>query len=312
MSISSIARYAGFLTLMLLRRFTFLNSLPIGVIQGQALAKETIQSGVARQLVSRSADSLNESQTNGAKDLLTLLLNAAAEERISIEEVYEQISTFMIAGFETTTTTAAFAVWELARHPDKQDRLREELATISGEPTAKDMQDRLPYLNAIMKETLRLYPALPYMERTATKFDIIPLRDPVRMSNGTIVSEISVQPGQTVVIPIIAIQCQDDVWKDADEFRPERWLEELPPADRLPSGWGNMLAFSDGPRNCIGTRLAIFNFKIILAAMTTRFHFESGNGDMSLKISSSLQPWIYHGKDDPGSNELPVFLHVVS
>ena len=47
----------------------------------------------------------------------------------------------------------------------------------------------------------------------------------------------------------------DSVWKDPDTFRPERWLDALPPSDVLCSGWSNTLAFSDGPRNCIGYRL---------------------------------------------------------
>ena len=60
---------------------------------------------------------------------------------------------------------------------------------------------------------------------------------------------------QVVLIPIIAIHRMDSVWKDADAFRPERWLGELPPSQELCSGWANGLAFSDGPRNCVGLRL---------------------------------------------------------
>lgn len=58
-----------------------------------------------------------------------------------------------IAGFETTATSIAYAVWELARYPDKQRRLREELSALPGDPSSKDMQERLPYLDAILKET---------------------------------------------------------------------------------------------------------------------------------------------------------------
>ncbi len=131
------------------------------------------------------------------------------------------------------------------------------------------------------KSSLRLYPALAYMERVSTTSDIIPLRDPVKLSSGNTTSEIFIQPGQvcgirgdmvthesdekrlylqTVIIPIIAIHRQDDVWKDPDTFRPERWLEEMPPSDRLNTGWENILAFSDGPRNCIGTHLGMSEY----------------------------------------------------
>jgi cytochrome P450 len=58
-----------------------------------------------------------------------------------------------------------------------------------------------------------------------------------------------------VLIPAISIQRLESVWEDPDEFRPERWLETLPPSEKLISGWSNTLAFGDGPRGCIGLRL---------------------------------------------------------
>ena len=102
--------------------------------------------------------------------------------------------------------------------------------------------------------------------------DVIPLRKPVRLDDGKVVTEVPVTPGQVrppwthalhplltcarqvVIIPVIAIH-RSDVWGDPDVFRPERWLEKLPPSDELCSGWANGLAFSDGPRNCVGLRL---------------------------------------------------------
>jgi hypothetical protein len=58
-----------------------------------------------------------------------------------------------------------------------------------------------------------------------------------------------------VIIPIIAIQRLDSVWSDPDSFKPERWLEDLPSSEKLQYGWSSLLAFSDGPRACIGFRL---------------------------------------------------------
>jgi len=309
--VSPIIKYMGFLMLMLLRRFSVLNYLPIVAIQSQSLAKRTIHAGVARELINRNQHLVGENQQRDSKDLMSRLITAAAGERISVPELYEQISTFIIAGFENTTTTVGFSVWQLARHPDKQRRLREEVSAINGDPTYKDIQDRLPYLDAVLKETLRLYPGLPYMERVATKHDVIPLHQPVKLSDGRMTQEVSIKPGQTVLIPIIAIQRQDNIWGDADVFRPERWLESLPPQEDLCSGWGNMPVFSDGPRNCIGARLAIFSYKVILSSLVTRFRFEDPGLDLSLKIASSLQPWVHRGKDDPGRNELPVVLHLI-
>ncbi|KAG5730412.1 hypothetical protein E4T56_gene14388, partial [Termitomyces sp. T112] len=191
---------------------------------------------------------------------------------------------------------------------EKQARLREELLTVNGQPTYKDIHERLPYLDATLKEILRLYPALPYMERVATKDDSLPLYQAVPLSDGRMAHELHVKAGQTVVIPIISIQRQDSVWSNPDDFQPERWLEPLPPRERLPSGWSNLLAFSDGPRSCIGARLAIFNAKLILSSLVSNFLIEKAGGNLSLKIASSLQPWVRTSEEDPGTNELPVLL----
>ncbi|PBK86343.1 cytochrome P450 [Armillaria gallica] len=325
--VSAIAKYVGFLTLMLLRRFHFLNYFPIAAIQGQGLAKRTIHAGIAKDLIQRSQTLGDEGKYQDQKDLLTRLLLAASEERILVSELYEHISTFMyailtffitatttinaqfsVAGFESTTTTVGFSVWELARHPEKQRRLREELAPFGREPTYDDLQNKAPYLEAVLKETLRLYPGLPYMERVATKADIIPLYQSIQLANGQVSHQAVVEPGQTVIIPIIAMQRQDSVWGDGDAFRPERWLEPLPPQEQLCSGWGKMLAFSDGPRSCVGTHLAIFNYKVIMSSFMNSFLFEDPNVTMRLKISSSLQAWVHRDPDDPGRNELPVIL----
>ncbi|KAG5335792.1 hypothetical protein C0989_000330 [Termitomyces sp. Mn162] len=72
------------------------------------------------------------------------VVSAAAKGQITMAEV--------ISGFETTTTVVGFAAWELSRHSEKQARLREELLTVNGQPTYKDIHERLPYLDATLKE----------------------------------------------------------------------------------------------------------------------------------------------------------------
>ncbi|KAG5725376.1 hypothetical protein E4T56_gene6739 [Termitomyces sp. T112] len=306
-----VMQYVAFLTLMLLRRFPVLNRLPIDVLQSQGLAKRTIQAGVAKEFIHRNQILLQSNRDKYSKDLLSRLLNAAAEGRITMSEVYEHISTFIISGFETTTTVVGFAAWELSRHPEKQARLREELLIVNGQPTYKDLYERLPYLDAVLKETLRLYPALPYMERVATKDDTLPLSQAVGLSDGSMAHELHIKAGQTVIIPIISIHRQDSVWDDPDDFQPERWLKPLPSQEKLSSGWSNLLAFSDGPRSCIGARLAIFDAKMILSLLVSNFSIEDTGGDLSLKIASSLQPWVRANEEDPGMNELPVCLKVL-
>jgi cytochrome P450 len=310
--VSPIIRYVGFLTLMLLRRFPMLNDLPIPAIQAQATAKLAIQSGVAKEMIKRQRElsAPTDKSERKSKDLLSRLISAEASGEITSEELYEQISTFVVSGHETTTQSLAFAIWELARNPASQDRLREELAQFPQFPSFEDFQSRLPFLDAVLRETLRLYPGLPYMERIATKDDVIHLRNPVNLPDGQTLSSITVGAGQTVIIPIFAIHRLDQVWDKADCFVPERWMDgSLPKSDELCSGWSNTLAFSDGPRSCIGFRLAIYQFKVILTQLVTKFRFRDTGAQITLKISSSLQPWVT-GQPEQGP-QLPVYLDLL-
>ncbi|OCB85142.1 cytochrome P450 [Sanghuangporus baumii] len=334
--ITPAARYAGFLSLMLLRRFPILNDLPIQAIQAQGTAKRTIQAGVAKEMIARNKSFVNPGEKREHRDLLSLLLIASLEDRLSADELSEQISTFIMTGHEATTMTLGFTVWELSRNQGIQDRLREELSdftgeptyndfqsrlpyldavlketlrNFTGEPTYNDFQSRLPYLDAVLKETLRKYPGLPYMERVATKHDIIPLGQPVKLSDRSVTSQVEVSPGQIVLIPIIAIQRLNSLWKDAEKFRPERWLEDLPSEVKQYPGWSNLLVFSDGPRSCVGSRLAMFQYKVILSGLVTRFRFGAVPGEVTLKIASSIQPWI-KGHEARGP-QLPVSIQLI-
>lgn len=123
-----------------------------------------------------------------------------------------------------------------------------------------------------MSTSLRLYPPIPYVERVAAEDDVLPLRHPITTPNGTVITELPIRKGQvcnhfstsennrilmffmkTVQIPMVAINRLG--WLDGDRFRPDRWLEDMPPSYLLPTGWSHTLAFGDGPKSCAGIRL---------------------------------------------------------
>ncbi|KAK7055257.1 cytochrome P450 [Favolaschia claudopus] len=304
--VTPMARYTGFIFLMLLRRFPILNDLPIPAIQAQAIARLTIQNGVAREMIRRNKDFVDKH----SKDLLSALLIAYSENRISLEELNEQISTFVMAGHEATTLTLGFTLWELAHNQEVQNRLREEIANWPGEPTYDDYVSGLPYLDAVLNETLRKYPGLAYMERVATKEDSIPLKEPITLTDGRVVNSVEVAPGQTILVPIIAIQRLDSVWTDGDTWRPERWLGDRNPTEKMWPGYANLLVFgSNGPRTCIGAKLAIFVYKIVLSGLVTRFRFEGTGEELALGIASSLQPWL-KDKTEMGP-QIPVHMYAL-
>ncbi|KZP21687.1 cytochrome P450 [Athelia psychrophila] len=294
----------GFLPVMLMRRFGFINNLPLKALQAQANVRLMIHEGVAREMVAR-----NTKLTSGAasgNDLLSRLMVAQRDGAISQDELMDHISMFIMTGSETTGQALGAAIWELGRNLEAQKRLREEVQSYSNEPTFDEMMTKMTYIDAVCRETLRMHPPAPYMERDTTKDDVLPLRYPIMDKDGKVHTHIFIKAGQTVIIPIHSVQRMDPVWGDGAAFRPERWLTAGGPApvEQLTGGWSNMLAFSDGPRSCVGVRLALVEFKVILAMLVRNFQFGSTGDKMSNKFASSMQAVVV-GREIEGP-QLPV------
>lgn len=97
---------------------------------------------------------------------------------------------FLIAGHETTSTSTTWALYAFCKHPEVQRKLREELLTVDSEtPTMEDL-NALPYLDGVIRETLRLYAPITQLSREAKKDDVIPLNEPVTDRYGKVHHEI--------------------------------------------------------------------------------------------------------------------------
>jgi len=166
----------------------------------------------------------------------------------------------------------------------------------------------MPLLDAVTKEALRMFPAAAMTERVATKDDVLPLRTPIRSPNGEMLHEIRIKAGQAIFLPTISINRADAAWGDGDVFRPERFLPEnakgLPATGVLPSGWNGTLTFSAGPRMCIGYRLALFEYKVLLENLIRRFVFHDTGIKLEFRFVGSLQPRVI-GREDEGV-QLPI------
>ncbi|RPD52579.1 cytochrome P450 [Lentinus tigrinus ALCF2SS1-6] len=224
------------------------------------------------------------------KDIMSILLksNMAASEadKMSNEELIAQVSTIMLAGLDTTSNALSRMLDVLARDPTSQERLRTELLSAQRQgvmestgpsiPHAELM--KLPYLDAVVKETLRLYPPVGFMSRRAAKDVVLPLTWPVRGKDGTMMSEILVPRGTLVVPNLQACNRNKALWgDDALEWRPERWMEELPKElyeAHVPGIYSNLMTFSGGGRSCIGVKFAELEIKIVLSTMLMAFKFE--------------------------------------
>ncbi|EJD46366.1 cytochrome P450 [Auricularia subglabra TFB-10046 SS5] len=312
----------GFVALLILRMFPSISSLPLEAIRAQGAVADTI--------TRRAADIVRGGQIDeagGGKDLMSLLLKANARQekgtRVDVSEIYEHIITFVVAGHETTSSTLAFTLWELARNPDIQMRLRAEIASFSasGDIGYDDFADadRLPYLDAVCKEAMRLYPPSARNEKVSEQDDLIPLRWPIRGADGTPMHSIAVKKGQVIHIPSIGINRAPDVWgADADVFRPTRWLvgrrcapqycdpgeTGVPPVEDTCGGWNGIFTFSEGPRICVGLRLALFEYKALLVTLVRSFEFQDTGLHISTRFGATLSPRVV-GREREGIN-LPV------
>ena len=131
--------------------------------------------------------------------------------RMSNQELMDQISTLLFAGSDTTSLAIAWCLHQLSLNPRIQKRLKEELQSLH---SIEDMSlvDKLPYLNAVVQETLRLCPPAHSMIRVAMKDDVIPLSYPVKLRDGTVTPEVHIRKGSYVHIPIEGLNMSKDIW----------------------------------------------------------------------------------------------------
>jgi cytochrome P450 len=181
-------------------------------------------------------------RTSGGEgdDVLSMLLGARGDdgELMSDEQLVAEMKTLLVAGHETTATALTWTVLELQRHPAVLERLAREIE--SGDET---------YLDAVVKESLRLRPIVPMVGRRLQAAASIAGRS---------------YPAGTVLTPNIYLTHRNPrVWKDPERFAPERFLDWKPnPYEFLP--------FGGGVRRCIGLAFALFEMKRVLARMVKR------------------------------------------
>ncbi|GLB34391.1 hypothetical protein LshimejAT787_0112750 [Lyophyllum shimeji] len=223
---------------------------------------------------------------NSGDDLLSVLEKASKEEntkhKLTDEEIQGQICQLLFAGHDTVSTTLAVLLNDLAKFPKVQERLREEIMAKGvdlGDEDAKLTQedyDSMPYLNAVIKESMRLNPALGQTTRVNRADDVLPLTDPIVGTNGEVLNQIAVKKGTWVVVDITSSNRRKDVWgEDADTFNPDRWFrtgEAAVPMAKTPGSiYGSLLGFVAGNRSCPGWRIAVLELQVFVCDIIQRF-----------------------------------------
>lgn len=196
-------------------------------------------------LLSDDMDSRRRAGTSSS-DMLDILLSVTDEQRghRTDTELHDQLRTLLAAGHETTATSLAWALHHIYRDDQVLDRLTTELSEVS---TPKEMTG-LPYLNAVIHETLRMHPPVPIVLR--------------RLTEPRVVGAVPCEPGQVVGIALYSLHYNSDLWPDPNRFDPQRFLDHRPPASEY-------APFGGGHRRCIGAAFAMMELAVAIGTIVT-------------------------------------------
>ncbi|KAL4211439.1 cytochrome P450 [Rhizopus microsporus] len=213
------------------------------------------------ELESGALDNVPENE----KDLITLMLEAEkrGEAIVTEEQLRHNIAVIFVAGHETISSTLSLCLYNLAKYKHVQAKLRKEVIEVLGNepvdviPTLEELR-RMEYLNMVIKENLRLYgPSDTIIPREATKdFNLI----------GTFVPK-----GTLLNLDIGIMHCDSHVWKNPEEFIPERFG---PNGIQVDYNGFTYLPFSNGSRQCIGMNFSLAEQRIFLAMTVKKYEIE--------------------------------------
>lgn len=186
-------------------------------------------------------------------DILSLMLAAEDEagNPMTDLELRDELVTLLLAGHETTASALTWALYWIHFLPEVRDKLVSELATADLDDAKSIL--RLPYLNAVCSETLRIYPIAPI---TAPRTTHVPMS----------VMGYGIPTGTTLAPCIYLTHQRPDLYPSPQNFQPERFIErQFSPYEYLPFGGGN--------RRCLGMTFALFEMKLVLTTLLARYQF---------------------------------------
>ncbi|KAF9024029.1 cytochrome P450 [Hymenopellis radicata] len=272
-----------------------------------------VSTAVSKKLVDEKMAALLADK--GRRDVMSLLVKANNSEnpttRLEENELVAQMNTIILAGHETTANTLSFVFYELCKQPEIQHRLRAEIRSMGQKTdyTASDF-DNMPYLTAVVKETLRFHPVIYNTFRVAIGDEVLPLLDPITTDAGQVLTELPIPKGTKIVTSIAAYNRNKAIFgDDAHVFNPDRWLRAKPPKSPVSLGvYGNLFTFVGGARSCIGWRFAVLELHAFLVELVGKFEFEFAEpgiaGDFRREACTIMTPTL-RSEREKGS-QLPV------
>jgi cytochrome P450 len=196
----------------------------------------------------------------GRADVLSMLLSARYEnEQAPPDQVIrDEMYTLMLAGHETTAATMAWVINRLVTHPDVMERARAEVVSVLGGEQLSAMHvAKLRYVEAVINETMRLDPVIPNFGRTLTR--------PLKIAGRNLPAGVTIAPC------IYLVHRRPELWPNAEQFNPDRFLEtRQSPYTFFP--------FGGGARRCLGAAFAMCQMKIVIAEILSRVELKPAPG----------------------------------
>ncbi|KAK7466375.1 hypothetical protein VKT23_005099 [Stygiomarasmius scandens] len=268
-------------------------------------------------------------QIGRGKDIMSILMRGnlnATEDKLDEKEIIAQMSTLIFAAMDTTSNALSRVLELLSTHPEIQSKLRQELLDARGGNTKLSYDDlvELPYLDAVCRETLRLFPSVPMLSRISTQDTVVPLSKPITGVDGSKISELAVAKDTLVFVSSINSNRNPELWPDALKWKPERWLS--PPSEALtnahiPGVYSNLyvlpsqsaeilklrlsrMTFGAGTRSCIGFKFSQLEMKAVLSALVSTFEFSPAKGKkISWQMGGIVTPFV---EGDSAHPRLPI------
>uniref|UniRef100_A0AAG5CXD5 Cytochrome P450 n=1 Tax=Anopheles atroparvus TaxID=41427 RepID=A0AAG5CXD5_ANOAO len=223
--------------------------------------------GRRQQLEQRAASGSDADESLGDHDLgikkrmafLDMLLQATIDGRpLTDLEIREEVDTFMFEGHDTTTSAISFLLQSLAKNPDVQQRVFEEVRSIVGDDRSQRvtlaMLNDMSYLDLVIKETLRLYPSVPMIGR--------------KMIETTEINGKTFPAGANLIIMPFFLGRDPKYFPNPEKFDPERFNVERSAEKTNPYQY---IPFSAGPRNCIGQKFAVAELKSLVSKVLRHY-----------------------------------------
>ncbi|KYM96398.1 Cytochrome P450 4V3 [Cyphomyrmex costatus] len=203
-----------------------------------------------------------ETKTNTNKTFFNVLMEASCKKNFTQKMILDNVITMITLVCDKISITTNFVVFILANFPEVQEKVYKELLTIYGTETpisapvkCDDLQHML-YLDRVIEETMRLFPTIPVIGR--------------RLTEDVKIGDSILQKNTNIIIVLMLMNRQEQYWPNPLEFDPDRFLPER--IKNCPLNYH--IPFSDGPKNCIGTKYAMISMKVILATLIRTFVFK--------------------------------------